>query len=110
MDFITDLTKQIKNWQKEGQDIILMLDANEPMNKGTQGMAHLATECNLTDVYATRNKATKEQATYARGTKRINFILISAKLLPAVTQAGALAFYDGIESDHRGIFVNFDEK
>jgi hypothetical protein len=70
MDFITYLTKQIKYWQREEHDIILMLDANKLMNEGTQGIAHHAIECNLTDVYATRNKAIEEKATYARGSER----------------------------------------
>jgi hypothetical protein len=31
LDFITDVKKYIKKWQTEGNDVILMLDANEAM-------------------------------------------------------------------------------
>ena len=106
--FITDLQREIKKLQTD-HDIILMLDANEQIIEGkNHGISHLAASCNLCDIIATKHPETKTTATYARGTKRIDFILISTTLVSKVKESGLLAFYDGIESDHRGMYVDFD--
>ena len=49
-------------------------------------------------------------ATYARGTKKIDFILVTPELLPLVKNSGMLPFYEGIHTDHRGMFVDLDAK
>ena len=46
--------------------------------------------------------------TYASGTRKIDYMLISSGLIPMVTRCGLLAFYDGIHSDHRGAFIDFN--
>jgi hypothetical protein len=108
--FIKDLTRQILQWQADGNEIIMMLDANEPMGIEEEGNQYLTTTCNLTDIHAHRCPNISNMATYARGSKRIDFILISKNLVNKVTGAGFLPFFQGIESDHRGAFVDFDEK
>ena len=85
-----------------------MIDANEQLVTEEEGIASLATTCNLTDIHAHQHKEINNMATYARGTKRINFILITKNLVEKSTASGFLAFYDGIETDHRGSFVDFD--
>jgi hypothetical protein len=86
-----------------------MINANEQLGTGEDGIASLATPCNFTDIHAHHHKGINNMATYARGTKRINFILVTKNLVEKTTASGFLAFYDGIELDHRGIFVDFDE-
>ena len=108
--FIQDETRQIKQWQQEGNKIILMLDANEQMGAENEGIQHLTTSCNLTNIHAQRCPDIDKLATYARRTKRIDFVLTLQKLVELVTGAGFLPFYEGIESDHRGAFANFDEQ
>jgi hypothetical protein len=108
--FIKDLTRQMRQWQANGNEIILMLDANEQMGTEEEGIQYLTTSCNLTDIHAHRCPNISNMATYSRGSKRIDFILISKNLVDTVTGAGFLPFFQGIESDHRGAFVNFDEK
>jgi hypothetical protein len=105
---IKDLTKQIQEWQKEKLDVIIMIDANEQMGTEDEGISSLAATCNLTDIHAHHHQGINDIATYARGTKRIDFILLSKNLIEKTTASGFLAFYDGIETDHRGSFVDFD--
>ena len=105
---IKDLTTQIQAWQKEKLEVIIMIDANEQMGAEADGISLLATTCNLTDIHAYHHDGINNIATYARGSKRIDFILISKTLVQKTTSSGFLAFYDGIESDHRGCFVDFN--
>jgi hypothetical protein len=85
-----------------------MLDANEQMGKEEDGIQHLTTTCNLTDIHAHQCPNISNMATYATGSKRIYFMLISKNLVDIVTGAGFLPFFQGIESDHRGAFVDSD--
>ena len=106
---ITDLTKEIHTWQQTS-DVIIMIDANEQMTHDKSGISQLAQTCNLIDIIATTHPQANRTATYSRGTKRIDFILISHTLTQHVTGCGLLAFFDGIHSDHRGSFVDFTAK
>ena len=104
-----DLTSAIKQWQQT-QDIILMIDANEHFDSPQSAISKLAASCNLVDIIATRHQQATNTATYSRGTKRIDFILISENIAPAVTRCGLLPFYEGIHSDHRGSFIDLDAR
>ena len=85
-----------------------MIDANKQMGEEVDGISLLAATCNLSDIHAHHHEGINNIATYARGSKRIDFILTSKTLLPKTTASGFLAFYDGIETGHRGSFVDFD--
>ena len=50
---------------------------------------------------------TQDFATYACGTRRIDFVLCTANVLPAVKHCGYTAFADVLHSDHRGLFIDF---
>lgn len=99
---IRDLTKAIQQWQQT-QDIILLIEANEQIEQRHSGISKLITECSLTDIIATRHQQASNTATYTRGTRRIDIILVSATIAQAVTSCGLLAFFDGIHSRPQGI-------
>jgi hypothetical protein len=63
----------------------------------------------LTDVYRHRH-GLDEPATYKRGHRRLDYILCSSALLPAVTACGILPFQQLSSSDHQTVFVDFDTK
>ena len=48
---IKDLKHAIKEWKKEECDIILMIDANKPMGKDSNGISSIASECNLINIH-----------------------------------------------------------
>ena len=51
------------------------------------------------------------QATYQHAkNRRIDFIFTTPKAMEAVTAAGTLAFNDGIQSDHRGLYIDLDTR
>ncbi len=70
------------------------------------------TECGPFSVHEQADYAADSPApaTYARGSKKIDHILVTAALLPAVTASGIEPLHAGILSDHRALYVDFDTK
>jgi hypothetical protein len=101
----TDLTEQIKEWQKDNAEIVLCLDANaDLLDKEFQDLIR---KTELIDLMATRLGADLPE-TYVRGKKTIDHIFGSPRVEGAIECAGYFAFNDGIMSDHRGIFIDFN--
>jgi hypothetical protein len=96
--------------KRDGNKIILMMDANEAMGKDKNGISTVASDCDLIDVHTARHNEAATTVTYARGTKKIDYNLITPEILPLVTRSGMLPFYTGIHTDHRGLFIDIDSK
>ena len=106
--FISDLQAFIVHCQSEAEDIIVAGDFNETLNETSSGMGDVATHCGLADLFSTRIGNPNIPATYQRGTKRIDYILISPPLLIHVKAAGYDPFGYRLPSDHRGMYVDLD--
>ena len=106
--FTTDLQSFILHCQSEQEDIILAGDFNEELNEPTSGMGALATRCGLADLFSTRTGTSNSPPTYQRGTKRIDYILMSPALLDKVIAAGYDPFGYRLPSDHRGMYIDID--
>lgn len=106
--FIQDLQSFIQQIQHDGEDVILAGNFNEDITTPDAGMNQLATTYCLVDLFSLRLGTTKSPSTYQRGSRRIDYLLMSPSLLPAVKAAG----YDPVgyllPSDHRGMYVDFD--
>jgi exonuclease III len=105
--FIRDLRQFIQTTQQTGDAIILCGDFNETMSEDQSGIASLATTCGLVDLFSVRLGQDNTPATYQRGHKRLDYVLLSPSLIPAVDKAGYDPFGYRIVSDHRGYFVDF---
>ena len=105
--FIQDIKELTKTLVKAEHDIILMGDFNESIGIKPTEMASVMAEGKLTDTYCFKHGLDKEKPTYARGTKRVDYILVSTRLLSHIRATGAEPFNFRIFSDHRGIFVDF---
>jgi hypothetical protein len=114
--------------QKHGTQIILGLDNNDelqpssgqvimttcdppvptvsPHHNGT--LDTLICSTGLIDVLSHQHPASHHPATYNRGKKRIDLILVSASLLPAVTRSGILPYHSLLQGNHRPCYVNLD--
>ena len=104
--FVLDLISVIRDFQLRGHDIVLMTDVNEASRHGS-AVDWLIYACHLSDVHA-KCGTTPPPATYHRGTDKIDFVLVSARLAPMVTAAAILGLHDGYLSDHRALLVDFD--
>jgi hypothetical protein len=63
-------------------------------------------ECRLIDVFHQHHGVYPDFATFDLSSKRLDYMIGSASLLPFIKQCGYLAFYHGIPSDHRGMFLD----
>jgi len=105
--FIGDLHAFIRQCQGNGEDIILLGDFNEEITERNAGMEEIARNCNLADLFSVRLGNPSTPATYQRGSKRIDYVLLSPSLLEHVSAAGYDPFGYRVPSDHRGFFVDF---
>ena len=104
--FVIDLITLIRDFQLRGHDIVLMMDVNEACRQGS-AVDRLIYACHLSDVHAHSGHASPP-ATYHRGTEKIDFVLVLARIAPMVTAAAILGLHDGYLSDHRALLVDFD--
>ncbi|WP_288993383.1 hypothetical protein, partial [uncultured Marinobacter sp.] len=106
--FVTDISDLITNLQGEGHDIQLSMDANEASGPGS-GVDRIMSNCNLVDAHSLgTTDFSPMPATYQRGSKKIDFVLLSPRLADAVVGVSILALHDGYLSDHRALVVDFD--
>ena len=107
--FVTDLIVQLRIWKTAGHDLVVMLDANEPAGPGS-AIDRLIYACNLTDAHIKENEDIAPPPTHQRGSQKIDFVLISERLVRAVKARAILPLHDGYLSDHRALLVDFDSR
>ena len=109
-NFRKDLTAFLKPMKQRNEHIILAGDFNEPLDSGTSNMSKICQDIGLSDVFSIRHRDTPEPATYIRGSRRIDYFLVSASVLPCVEKCGYDPFQYRLTSDHRGMFLDFNTK
>jgi hypothetical protein len=109
--FIRDLRQHIRQMktQHSGQHELLVIgDFNEQIGETPQGIARLAAEFDLTDIYRMQHPHLQDIATYIRGSKRLDYALGSTILAQAVRACGYEQFNFRFHTDHRALFIDFD--
>jgi hypothetical protein len=99
--FRRDLLRLLKRLKAQGDDLIVM--GNDPA-----GMSKIWSKMVLTDIMKMRHKTSDMPATYARGTKRLDYILMSERCVISVKACGYEPFNHRLFSDHCGMFVDMD--
>jgi hypothetical protein len=102
-----DLTKQIQSMQKDDAEVLLLTDANADILD--PDFHSMIKETGLVDLME-HKLGTNLPETYIRGTKRVDHAYGSKRLTGTVERAGYLAYNDGIITDHRGFFLDFNGK
>jgi hypothetical protein len=100
-NFRNDLIKFLKPMKTRDEHIILCGDFNEPLDAGSSNMAKICQDIGLADVFAIRHPDLPEPATHIRGSRRIDYFLVSESVLPAVTAVR----YDRFNSASRPTIV-----
>jgi hypothetical protein len=109
--FIQDITKTINELEQSTNNyIVLMLDANENINDSEGGIRSLLRDTMLTDTFSHIGNLECELPTYIRGSRKIDYIFTSYSLLPYIKNVGCIPFYMYNNSDHRGMFIDIEEK
>ena len=105
--FFDDMIEYIQACQLKGHNIILCLDANETLQKTKSGLWRLLTTCSLLDIHEAIHPH-MALPSHQRGSGKINFILVSPRVLTCVTRAGILPMDGAYGSDHRLLFIDAD--
>jgi hypothetical protein len=105
--FVDDLLQTIQQFQRQNHDIILGGDFNETLDATNSGLLKIATSCNLTDPWLLRHPGHGPFKTQATGSKRIDSVLMSHRLLDSVRSIGYDPFGFITNSDHRPLFLDF---
>ena len=105
--FVIDLIALLTKWQTQGHDMVVMMDANEPAGPGSAS-DRLIYACGLTDAHKRENELVDPPPTHQRGRKKIDFVLVSQRLVNAIKARSILPIHDGYLSDHRALLVDFD--
>jgi hypothetical protein len=112
----------------QSHSIILSLDSNEDITNTppafiplssqegvhtvhrnhTGSLATLVTTCGLMDPLAVHHQARPFPATNNRGSSRLDYILVSSSILPAVQRSGILPYQSLFHSDHRPCYVDIN--
>jgi hypothetical protein len=104
--FINDLAELVRKTRKEDKDIILTGDFNELVGDYPKGMATVLAAGDLTDAHSHQHGIV-EITTYTRGTKRLDYVFVTPRLVDHILRSGYESFHARIASDHRGYFVDF---
>jgi hypothetical protein len=105
---LQDLGKHIELAIEQGDEVCLMIDANESMCDQGGKFSKWVYRIGLCDIMVQRHGTENEPATFIGGSKRIDYILMTEKLTEYVTATGVLEEIEFHESDHRALYVDMD--
>ncbi len=129
--FILDLQSWLEHQLTQNHEIILAMEANITYYPYITGQAYplfykesvpiidfkhngllstLITTCGIIDPLACQHSSRPFPASHIRGSQRIDFILVSPGIAPAVLTSGSLPFYSIFDSDHRPYYIDIDAK
>jgi hypothetical protein len=109
--FINDLTHFILELQQQQHDIIIGGDFNDTIHRHQSGLLKLIMNTGLVDIWNHRHPTHPPFNTYARGSERIDtVVLCTSTLLPHVRKIGYAPFEWFTNSDHRALFLEIDYK
>ena len=105
LEAVSDL---LATWGQRGYHPLVMIDANADWEE--REFSKFTRQYGLIDIISDSNDG-EAPSSYARGHRRIDYILGDQFVRRATTHSGALALHDGISSsDHTMQFVDFDEQ
>ena len=107
-----DLGNLITQKRAEGFRPILMMDANDDwLQTSSKAFTTFVEDMRLVDPYYEKFKTSGlTGTTYARGSRRIDFIFVDSTILPAIKRIGTLGLHEGIISDHIMLYMDCDER
>ena len=108
--FIDDLHAFLTHLRSKSHDIVLGGDFNETIEDRNSGLLRIATSHNLIDPFIQRFPRYKEFGTHEAGSRRIDSVLMSTRLLSSIRHIGYGPFSMVLNSDHRPLFIEFKTK
>ena len=102
-----DLIDFIHHLHSQEHSVIVQGDFNEVLGESPDGFTKLCSECHLVDPITTIH-GPQDFATYNRGHKVLDYILVDEELLPSIVRCGYEPFNSNFFSDHRGVYIDVD--
>ena len=105
-----DLGSFITKCKEEGDEIIICLDANEETEIHNEN----AKEGTLTHL---KHKSTMvcaheflgyKSGTFETSGRQLDYVLVTPGILPAILRGGYRPYTEGITSDHKSLFIDFE--
>lgn len=104
-----DLDQQIEQWTADGHEILIMMDANEVPGTKPGDLGTIFAKHGLIDLHLSRLGTENEPSTYARGSRRIDYMFATPFVHSHTKRTGSPPFGTGLfNSDHRGIFADIN--
>ncbi|KAI2489890.1 hypothetical protein MHU86_24705 [Fragilaria crotonensis] len=104
--FRRDLKRYLIGCKNAGHELLVMGDFNEDIGQEADGMIAVMQSLGLIDIMRQQH-ALHLPVTYARGQKRLDYVLGTAAVATAVQKAGYEPFNARYTTDHRPYFVDF---
>ena len=101
---LTDLSTQINTLTATNHDIILCIDANEPLTDKSQLIPFLRT----TGLHPITNSSSPPMPSTKRGTRIIDHFFVTQRVTEHIRHHDPLPFDSVFESDHRPIYIDIE--
>ena len=106
---LLDFDRYLTSLASPESQLVIMGDFNEVVGLHPTGFSKITTKFSLVDIHGHFHSVPTEVPTYARGKDRLDYIFCTAPLLSATIKSGAKPFNQHIHSDHRALFVDWNE-
>ena len=100
----------IINDKKTENEIILMIDANEGISESNSGIRKLLIKTQMCHPIFLQHGSKNEPNTYARGSRRIDFVFCTSNISQYIIQSGILPFDSIATTDHRALYIDIKLK
>ena len=107
--FLSDFKTFLETRMANDEELIIGIDANDT-DHTTTDFGRFCKQCDLVDVFTHLHPENTPPHTYQRGNNRIDYILITPALTPALKSTGFLPFNIPFMSDHGLAYADFDEE
>jgi hypothetical protein len=105
---IQDLGKELAEHRAQRRSICIVGNFNEAIGQEPALFASLCGQYALVDIMDSLHPAHASVSSYARGSTRLDYILVTPDLLSYVDTAGLNHYHEFYPSDHRPLFVGLD--
>ena len=106
---MTEIVREIKSVIGQGTNVMVGGDFNKDLLSPEQ-MGSMIASIGLYNVFASRMDTNNLPRTHMRSSKAVDHIWVSKYVLDNITYAGIAPFGHTYGSDHRGMFIDLDEK
>jgi hypothetical protein len=104
---ISEIIRVITKATLAGEEVVLCMDANEPMHSPHNGVQKLLSATGMVDAIA-QFHGDDIPKTYIRGRNRIDYMFVTPGIISCLRWSGHIGIQDGIPSDHVGCWLEFD--